>query len=59
MGVMGRNVVVLGLALLVLAGCVSSAPIAPSPAKIVNGLFSNAASALMKRLSSLKATTKT
>ncbi|PQQ18305.1 uncharacterized protein Pyn_36016 [Prunus yedoensis var. nudiflora] len=55
---MGRNVLVLGLAILVLFGGVSSA--APTaPAKIVSGVFSNAASAFMKRLWSLRATSKT
>ncbi|KAK4763201.1 hypothetical protein SAY86_008969 [Trapa natans] len=61
MGVKGRNVAVLAVAVAFLAfsGFVSSVPIAPSPAKIINGLFSNALSSLMKRVSSLKATTKT
>ncbi|XVE85038.1 hypothetical protein DITRI_Ditri17bG0060400 [Diplodiscus trichospermus] len=57
---MGKNVLVLGIALLLLLiGCVSSAPTTSSPAKIVSGLFSNAFSASSKWLRSLKATTKT
>ncbi|KAK3173842.1 hypothetical protein Dsin_032908 [Dipteronia sinensis] len=58
---MGNNVLVLGLSLLLLfAGVyVSSAPISAPPAKIVNGLFSNAVSMSMKWLWSLKTTTKT
>ncbi|KAG6708303.1 hypothetical protein I3843_06G068600 [Carya illinoinensis] len=56
---MGKNVLVMGLALLVLFGGVSSA--STTPAKIVSGLFSNAVSVFTKRLWSLKlkATTKT
>lgn len=58
---MGKNVLVLGIALLLLLllGGVSSAPTTSSPAKIVSGFFSNALSAFMKWLWSLKATTKT
>ncbi|XWS34835.1 hypothetical protein CRYUN_Cryun21dG0071400 [Craigia yunnanensis] len=57
---MGKNVLVLGIALLLLLlGGVSSAPTTSSPAKIVSGFFYNALSAFMKWLWSLKATTKT
>ncbi|KAL5759774.1 hypothetical protein ACOSP7_018280 [Xanthoceras sorbifolium] len=57
---MGNNVLVLGLALLLLFAGVSSAPTsASSPAKIVSGFFSNAVSMFMKWLWSLKANTKT
>ncbi|GKV22840.1 hypothetical protein SLEP1_g32661 [Rubroshorea leprosula] len=56
---MGKNVVLLGFALLLLLGGVSSAPSATSPAKIVNGFVSNALSAFMKWMWSLKTTTKT
>ncbi|MBA0809167.1 hypothetical protein Gohar_024839, partial [Gossypium harknessii] len=56
---MGKNVLVLGIALLLLLGAVTSAPTTSSPAKIVSGVFSNAVSASMKWLWSLKATTKT
>ncbi|XWS22569.1 hypothetical protein CRYUN_Cryun29cG0047700 [Craigia yunnanensis] len=56
---MGKNVLVLGIALLLLLGGASSAPTTSSPAKIVSGVFSNALSAFMKWLWSLKATTKT
>ncbi|PPD77439.1 hypothetical protein GOBAR_DD25636 [Gossypium barbadense] len=56
---MGKNVLVLGIALLLLLGGVTSAPTTSSPAKIVSGVFSNAVSASMKWLWSLKATTKT
>ncbi|GMJ04760.1 hypothetical protein like AT1G70280 [Hibiscus trionum] len=60
---MGKNVLVLGIALLflllLLLGGVTSAPTTSSPAKIVSGLFSNALSPSMKWLWSLKATTKT
>ncbi|XP_056166087.1 uncharacterized protein LOC115687489 isoform X2 [Syzygium oleosum] len=58
---MARNlVVVLGLALLLLFGAASAAPTS-SPAKIVQGIFSNVAAALVKWLSSVRAraTTKT
>ncbi|MBA0721611.1 hypothetical protein Golax_009134 [Gossypium laxum] len=56
---MGKNVLVLGIALLLLLGGVTSAPTTSSPSKIVSGVFSNAVSASMKWLWSLKATTKT
>ncbi|XP_022726549.1 uncharacterized protein LOC111282641 [Durio zibethinus] len=58
---MGKNVLVLGVALLLLLllGGFSSAPTTSSPAKIVSGFFSNALSAFMKWLWSLKTTTKT
>ncbi|XWS68972.1 hypothetical protein CRYUN_Cryun04dG0139600 [Craigia yunnanensis] len=57
---MGKNVLVLGVGLLLLLlGGVSSAPTTSSPAKIVSGVFSNALSAFMKWLWSLKTTTKT
>nr|XP_023903536.1 uncharacterized protein LOC112015367 isoform X1 [Quercus suber] len=56
---MGKNVLVLGLTLLVLFGAVSSASTSASPAKIINGIFSNAVSFFMKWLWSLKSTTKT
>ncbi|KAK8512884.1 hypothetical protein V6N13_090375 [Hibiscus sabdariffa] len=59
---MGKNVLVLGvvlLFLLLLLGGVSSAPTASSPAKIVGGFLSNALSALMKWLWSLKANNRT
>ncbi|KAL0007247.1 hypothetical protein SO802_008749 [Lithocarpus litseifolius] len=56
---MGKNVLVLGLTLLVLFGAVSSASTSTSPAKIINGIFSNAVSFFMKWLWSLKSTTKT
>ncbi|OMO78172.1 hypothetical protein CCACVL1_14605 [Corchorus capsularis] len=58
---MGKNVLVLGVALLLLLllGGASAAPITSSPAKIVSGFFSNALSAFMKWLWSLKTTTKT
>ncbi|XP_021292870.1 uncharacterized protein LOC110423079 isoform X1 [Herrania umbratica] len=58
---MVKNVLVLGVALLLLLllGGVSSAPTTSSPAKIVSGFFSNALSAFMKWLWSLKTTTKT
>ncbi|KAM1082516.1 hypothetical protein EV2_021754 [Malus domestica] len=57
-GVMGRSFLAATLIVLVLFGDVSSA--APTaPAKIVGGFFSNAASAFMKRVWSLKAITKT
>ncbi|KAK8582848.1 hypothetical protein V6N13_069616 [Hibiscus sabdariffa] len=60
---MGKNVLVLGVVLLflllLLLGGVSSAPTASSPAKIVSGVLSNALSALMKWLWSLKANNRT
>lgn len=56
---MGKNVMLLGFVLLILLGGASSAPTATSPAKIVSGVFSNALSAFMKWLWSLKTTTKT
>ncbi|KAJ0095271.1 hypothetical protein Patl1_16184 [Pistacia atlantica] len=56
---MGNNVLVLGLALLLLFGGVSSAPSGTSPAKIVSGFVTNAMSYAMKWLWSLKTTTKT
>lgn len=55
---MGRNVLVLGLILLLLSGGVSAASTV-SPAKIVSGFLSNAVSVFMKWLWSLKTTTKT
>ncbi|GAV69340.1 NHL domain-containing protein [Cephalotus follicularis] len=61
MGIMGmkkENVLVLVLALLLLFGVASSAPVT-TPAKIVGGFFSNAVSAFMKWLWSLKPATKT
>ncbi|GMY26186.1 hypothetical protein FCV25MIE_21428 [Fagus crenata] len=54
-----KNVLVLGLTLLLLFGVVSSASTTTSPAKIVNGIFSNVVSMCMKWLWSLKSTTKT
>ncbi|XP_022734392.1 uncharacterized protein LOC111287962 [Durio zibethinus] len=57
---MGKNVLVLGIALLLLLlGGVSSAPTTSSPAKIVSAFFSNALFAFIKWLWSLKATSKT
>ncbi|KAK8482027.1 hypothetical protein V6N13_101570 [Hibiscus sabdariffa] len=58
---MGKNVLALGVALLLLLGsvCVSSAPTTSSPAKILNGVLSKHLSASMKWLWSLKTTTKT
>uniref|UniRef100_A0A7N0ULZ8 Teneurin NHL domain-containing protein n=1 Tax=Kalanchoe fedtschenkoi TaxID=63787 RepID=A0A7N0ULZ8_KALFE len=53
---MGRSVFILGLTVLLLSGGVSSAPSTNSPARILNGVFSNAASMLMKWLWSLKTT---
>ncbi|XP_042066376.1 uncharacterized protein LOC121809685 [Salvia splendens] len=53
---MGKNVGVLLFTLVLLLGGVSSAP---SPARILNGVLSNAFSMLMKWILSLKATTKT
>ncbi|KAL4574100.1 hypothetical protein LXL04_020924 [Taraxacum kok-saghyz] len=62
MAAMGRIVLVFSLALLLLlcvnVGVSSAAP-ATSPARIVNGVFSNVASALMKWAWSLKTPTKT
>ncbi|KAF3431302.1 hypothetical protein FNV43_RR26033 [Rhamnella rubrinervis] len=55
---MGRNVLVLGLTLLVFFGGVSSAS-SNAPAKLVTGFLSNVASVAMKKLWSLKAPTKT
>ncbi|CAN6727215.1 unnamed protein product [Malus baccata var. baccata] len=57
-GVMGRSLWAAALIVLVMFGGVSSAA-TTAPAKIVGGFFSNAASAFMKWLWSLKATTKT
>ncbi|XP_057774628.1 uncharacterized protein LOC130993661 isoform X2 [Salvia miltiorrhiza] len=56
---MGKNAVMLLFTLVLLFGgvCCISAP--SSPARIVNGVFSNAFSMLMKWVLSLKATTKT
>ncbi|KAJ8759010.1 hypothetical protein K2173_003248 [Erythroxylum novogranatense] len=59
MRLLSKSVLLLGLTLLLLLGHVSSAPYATSPAKLVSGFFSNAVSAFMKWLWSLKATTKT
>ncbi|XP_038694899.1 uncharacterized protein LOC119992271 isoform X2 [Tripterygium wilfordii] len=60
MAVMGKNFLLLGLAMLLLFGGDSSAAItSTSPAKIVNGFVSNAVSTVTKRLLSLKASTKT
>uniref|UniRef100_A0A2P2K1K8 NHL repeat-containing family protein n=1 Tax=Rhizophora mucronata TaxID=61149 RepID=A0A2P2K1K8_RHIMU len=59
MVIKGKNVLLLGLVVLLLLGDVSSSPSTASPARIVSGVFSNAVSALMKWLWSLKATTKT
>ncbi|XVF44041.1 hypothetical protein PTKIN_Ptkin02bG0088500 [Pterospermum kingtungense] len=56
---MGKNVLFLGVALLLLLGGVSSAPATSSPAKIVSGVFSNTLSAFMKWLWSIRTTTKT
>ncbi|XWS63640.1 hypothetical protein CRYUN_Cryun06bG0118300 [Craigia yunnanensis] len=56
---MGKILLFLGVALLLLVGGVSSAPTTSSPAKIVSGFFSNALFAIMKWLWSLKTTTKT
>ncbi|GFP96244.1 hypothetical protein PHJA_001768500 [Phtheirospermum japonicum] len=56
---MGNNVFVLLFALLLLFSGVYSVSAASSPARIVNGLFSNAFAMLMKWVSSLKTTTKT
>ncbi|MFQ6648875.1 hypothetical protein Gotur_021887 [Gossypium turneri] len=57
---MGKNVSALCvIAPLLLLGAVSSAPTTSSPARILNGFFSNALSASLKWLWSLKTTTKT
>ncbi|TYH23060.1 hypothetical protein ES288_A04G180400v1 [Gossypium darwinii] len=57
---MGKNVLALCvIAPLLLLGAVSSAPTTSSPARILNGFFSNALSASLKWLWSLKTTTKT
>ncbi|KAL9667407.1 hypothetical protein QQ045_001764 [Rhodiola kirilowii] len=53
---MCRALFILGLTLLLLSGCASSVTFAKSPAKILNGVFSNAASVFLKWLWSLKAT---
>ncbi|CAL1413636.1 unnamed protein product [Linum trigynum] len=61
MGANGKNVFVCGVIFMLLfaAAGVSSAPIINSPARIVNGVFSNTLSAIMKWIWSLKASTKT
>ncbi|CAI0379705.1 unnamed protein product [Linum tenue] len=61
MGANGKNVFVFGVIFMLLfaAAGVSSAPIINSPARIVNGVFSNTLSAIMKWIWSLKASTKT
>ncbi|XP_042982281.1 uncharacterized protein LOC122311712 isoform X1 [Carya illinoinensis] len=56
---MGKNVLILGLTLLVLFGGVSSATTSSPATEIISGFFSNAVSVFMKWLWSLKATTKT
>ncbi|CAN6932928.1 unnamed protein product [Brassica oleracea] len=57
---MGREVLVVGILILLCSEFVSSAPSANSPAKIVSGFISNHGSSLMKWLWSLKSTsTKT
>ncbi|KAL7133046.1 hypothetical protein ABFS83_12G115000 [Erythranthe nasuta] len=56
---MGKSVFVLLFTLLLLFGGVYSVSAPSSPARIVNGFFSNALSMLMKWILSLKATTKT
>ncbi|KAL2253570.1 uncharacterized protein LOC105168236 [Sesamum indicum] len=56
---MGKNVLVLLFSLLLLFGGVCSVSVPSSPARIVNGFFSNAFSMLMKWVLSLRATTKT
>ncbi|CAI9092873.1 OLC1v1028222C1 [Oldenlandia corymbosa var. corymbosa] len=56
----GRNVILVIFAILLLSGSfASAAPVASSPARLLNGFFSNAISMLMKWVKSLKATTKT
>ncbi|KAL0385574.1 UNVERIFIED_CONTAM: hypothetical protein Sradi_2951700 [Sesamum radiatum] len=57
--IMGKNVLVLLFSLLLLFGGACSVSVPSSPARIVNGVFSNAFSMLMKWVLSLKATTKT
>ncbi|CAG7903683.1 unnamed protein product [Brassica rapa] len=57
---MGRDILVVGILILLCSEFVSSAPSANSPAKIVSGFISNHGSSLMKWLWSLKSTsTKT
>ncbi|XP_027347460.1 uncharacterized protein LOC113858873 [Abrus precatorius] len=58
---MGKKILLLGLTLhlLFVTVCVSAAPSTSSPAKIVNGLLSNAVPAFTKWVWSLKPTTKT
>ncbi|KAL1550886.1 hypothetical protein AAHA92_18792 [Salvia divinorum] len=56
---MGRSVVLLLSTLALLFGGVCCVSTPSSPARIVNGVFSNAFSMLMKWILSLKATTKT
>ncbi|KAL2484551.1 NHL domain-containing protein [Abeliophyllum distichum] len=56
---MGKNVIALLFTLLLLFGGVYSVSATSSPARIVNGFFSNAFSMLMKWILSLKTTTKT
>ncbi|KAK6160173.1 hypothetical protein DH2020_003554 [Rehmannia glutinosa] len=56
---MGKNIFVLLFTLLLLFGGVYSVSAPSSPARIVNGFFSNAFSMLMKWILSLKTTTKT
>lgn len=58
MAAMGKIVFVFSLAFLLVLGVSSAAP-PTTPARIVNGFFSNAASAMMKWAWSLKTTTKT
>ncbi|KAL8534099.1 hypothetical protein ACS0TY_010205 [Phlomoides rotata] len=55
----GKNALVLLFTLLLLSGGVCSVSAPTSPARIVNGVFSNAISMLMKWILSLKTTTKT
>ncbi|XP_065860992.1 uncharacterized protein [Euphorbia lathyris] len=60
MGVTAKNVFLFLFMILLLFGGVSPAPItSTTPGRIVSGFFSNAVSAFMKWLWSLKATTKT
>ncbi|KAL3501214.1 hypothetical protein ACH5RR_035663 [Cinchona calisaya] len=59
MRVMARNATLLFLVLLLLSGSFASASASSSPARIINGFFSNAISVMMKWVKSLKATTKT
>ncbi|KAK6160162.1 hypothetical protein DH2020_003543 [Rehmannia glutinosa] len=56
---LGKNIFVLLFTLLLLFGGVYSVSAPSSPARIVNGFFSNAFSMLMKWILSLKTTTKT